>query len=224
MASTPPRSSPITATSRVGTARTCLVADDHPAIVSAVCDYLASQGLLVTARARNGDEALAQLEQHQPDVALIDIRMPGLSGIELTRRAARVSPGTAVVLYTALGDRAQLTDALDAGARGFLLKEAPLDDLVRAIEIVAGGGTYIDPVLAGAIAVADDTAKIVSLTQRERDVLRLLADGLSNEGIGKRLFISPETVRTHVRKAMERLDADTRTQAVAEALRRSLIS
>jgi DNA-binding NarL/FixJ family response regulator len=90
--------------------------------------------------------------------------------------------------------------------------------------MVAGGMTYVDPGLAGVLASSDAAAKVTKLTQRERDVLRLLADGLSNEEIGKRLFISPETVRTHVRKAMSKLDADTRTQAVATALRQSLIA
>ncbi len=92
------------------------------------------------------------------------------------------------------------------------------------MRVVAGGGTYVDPVLAGVLASAAVTEKLPALTQREREVLRLLADGLSNEEIGKQLFISPETVRTHVRKAMEKLDADTRTQAVARALRGRLIA
>jgi DNA-binding NarL/FixJ family response regulator len=115
-------------------------------------------------------------------------------------------------------------DALDAGVRGFVLKDAPLQYLVRAVEVVAGGGTYVDPVLAGALALARLNKDLPELTQREREVLRLLAEGLSNEDIGKRLFISPETVRTHIRKAMGKLDADTRTEAVATALRQSLIS
>jgi DNA-binding NarL/FixJ family response regulator len=129
-----------------------------------------------------------------------------------------------VILYTAYGDRALLTEALDAGARGFVLKEAPLAELVRAVELVAEGRTYVDPVLAGVVTGGAATEKVLNLTQRERDVLRLLADGNSNEAIGKTLFISPETVRTHVRKAMTKLDADTRTQAVATALRMSLIA
>jgi DNA-binding NarL/FixJ family response regulator len=208
----------------VSAAITCIVADDHPAMVEAVCDVLTEHGVEIVGRARDGEEALAKIETRQPDVALVDLRMPRLSGIELARRVAVSSPGTAVILYTAYGERALLTDAFDAGARGFVLKEAPLGDLVRAVEIVAGGGTYVDPVLAGVFATAAVTAKLPSLTQRERDVLRLLADGLSNEEIGKRLFISPETVRTHVRKAMNKLDADTRTQAVAKALRQSLIA
>ena len=193
-------------------------------MVEAVCDVLTEHGVEIVGRARDGEEALSKIELRQPDAALVDLRMPRLNGIELTRRVATASPRTAVILYTAYGERALLTEALDAGARGFVLKEAPLGDLVRAVEIVARGGTYVDPVLAGVFATASVTEKLPSLTQREREVLRLLADGLSNEEIGKRLFISPETVRTHVRKAMNKLDADTRTQAVAKALRQSLIA
>ncbi|MGH3103225.1 MAG: response regulator [Gaiellaceae bacterium] len=207
----------------MSTAVTCLVADDHPAMVEAVVDMLAASGLSVVGRARDGEDALAKIEARRPDVALIDVRMPRLGGIELARRAAAAAPETAIILYTAYGDRALLTEALDAGARGFVLKEAPLADLARAIELVARGGTYVDPVLAGYLA-REMTETVPSLTHRERDVLRLLADGHSNEEIGKRLFISPETVRTHVRKAMAKLDADTRTQAVATALRQSLIA
>ena len=203
---------------------TCVVADDHPAVLQAVGDVLVDYGVEVTSRARDGQEALEKIEQRRPRVALLDIGMPRLSGIEVARRAAEAAPETAVLLYTGLGDRALLTEALDAGARGFVLKEAPLPDLVRAIETVAAGGTYVDPILGGVIASAGTAQKLPSLTQRERDVLRLLADGLTNEETGRRLFISPETVRTHVRKAMAKLDADTRTQAVATALRQSLIA
>jgi DNA-binding NarL/FixJ family response regulator len=203
---------------------TCIVADDHPAMVEAVADVLTEHGLTIVGRARDGEEAVAKIETRKPDVALVDVRMPRLGGIEVARRVAASTPATAVILYTAYGDRALLNDALDAGARGFVLKEAPLIDLGRAVELVASGGTYVDPVLAGYLATAKTTAKLPALTQRERDVLRLLADGHSNEEIGKRLIISPETVRTHVRKAMQKLDADTRTQAVATALRQSLIS
>jgi DNA-binding NarL/FixJ family response regulator len=203
---------------------TCLVADDHPAMVEAICDTLADEGIDIVGRAVDGEEALAKIETRKPVVAVVDLRMPRVGGIEAARRIARSAPETAVILYTAYGDRALLTEAIDAGARGFVLKEAPLADLVRAVQTVAAGGTYVDPVLAGALATADATAKLPALTQRERDVLRLLADGHSNEEIGKQLFISPETVRTHVRKAMAKLDADTRTQAVATALRQSLIA
>jgi DNA-binding NarL/FixJ family response regulator len=202
---------------------TCVVADDHPAVLEAVAEFLVQGGVEVVARARDGEEALEKIEQRKPQVALVDVRMPKLDGIELARRAHRSAPDTGIVLYTGYGDRALLTEAFDAGVRGFVLKEAPMDDLLRALQSVAAGGTYVDPVLAGALASSMGT-KVPQLTQRERDVLRLLADGLANEEIGKRLFISAETVRTHVRKAMAKLDADTRTQAVTRALRDQLIS
>jgi DNA-binding NarL/FixJ family response regulator len=201
-----------------------LVADDHPAVVEAVADVLTEHGIDVVGRARDGDDAVEQIELRKPTVAILDLRMPGQSGIEVARQLARSQSDTAVILYTAFGDRALLTEALDAGARGFVLKEAPLAEVVRAVELVASGRTYVDPVLAGVLSSSAATDRMTNLTQRERDVLRLLADGMSNEEIGKNLFISPETVRTHVRKAMAKLDADTRTQAVATALRQSLIA
>jgi DNA-binding NarL/FixJ family response regulator len=203
---------------------TIVVADDHPAVVEAVADVLAENGIEIVGRARDGSDAVSQIEESKPDVAILDLRMPGLSGIEVARQVGRTAADTGVILYTAFGDRALLTEALDAGARGFVLKEAPLAEVVRAVELVAAGRTYVDPVLAGVLSSSAATEKMTSLTQRERDVLRLLADGMSNEEIGKALFISPETVRTHVRKAMAKLDADTRTQAVATALRQSLIA
>ncbi len=202
----------------------CVVADDHPAVLEAVAEYLTQGGVNVVARARDGEEALEKIESRKPAVALVDVRMPKLGGIELARRAHRSTPETAIVLYTGYGDRALLTEALDAGVKGFVLKEAPMDDLLRALQAVAAGSTYVDPVLAGTLAASSVGSKLPQLTQRERDVLRLLADGLANEEIGKRLFISAETVRTHVRKAMAKLDADTRTQAVARALRDRLIA
>jgi len=202
---------------------TVVVADDHPAMLASIAGILARNGFEVIGQAGDGQQALAQIEATNPDLALVDVRMPRMSGIEVAREAAVVAPDTAIVVYTAYGDLAILSEALDAGVRGFVLKEAPLSDLVRALERVVRGEAYIDPVLAGAL-VNGRADQVASLTQREREVLRMLADGHSNEEIGKRLHISPETVRTHVRKAMAKLDADTRTQAVAIALRQSIIS
>jgi DNA-binding NarL/FixJ family response regulator len=206
------------------TAVTCLVADDHPAVLEAVAEFLAAAGVQIVGRAQDGEEALERIVERKPRVALVDVRMPKLGGIEVARRARRVAPDTAVLLYSGYGDRALLTEALDAGVGGFALKEAPLDDLVAAVRAVAAGRPYVDPVLGATLAPSPAGSALPELTQRERDVLRLLADGLSNEEIGKELFIAAETVRTHVRKAMEKLDADTRTEAVARALRAKLIS
>src|SRR5207248_3090244 len=151
--------------------------DDHPAVLEAVATFLGERGVDVVARADEGETALAEIERCSPMVALVDVRMPKLGGIELTRRAQRSAPGTAILLYTGYGDPALLTEALDAGVRGLVLKEAPMDDLLRAIESVARGGTYLDPVLAGILAAATVSDNLPQLTQRERDVLRLLADG-----------------------------------------------
>ena len=173
-------------------------------------------------RAADGERALGLIQELAPDVAVVDIRMPRLGGIEIARRLDADRATTGVILYTAHAERALLLEALDAGARGFLLKEAPLEDLIRAIRIVCSGGTYVDPALAGFLA-GPEAAERLPLTKREREVLRLLADGMRNEQVGRQLSISPLTVRTHVKKAMDKLEADTRTQAVARALRESLI-
>lgn len=201
---------------------TCVVADDHPAVLESISRYLEAQGVRVVGRARHGEEAVALVEAQRPQLALLDMRMPRLNGTGVVRRLVRTTPQCSSVLYSGFGDGALLTEALDAGARGFVLKEAPLESLVRALETVAGGGMYIDPALADAVIRAHNGE--VRLTPRERDVLRLLADGHSNESIGKELFISPDTARTQLGVAMAKLGAATRTQAVAIALREELIS
>lgn len=195
----------------------CVLADDHPAVLEAVSRVLREHGIDVVATSTDGESAVAAILEHKPQVAIIDIKMGRLSGVEATRR---IGTDTHVILYTGYRDRTLLLDGLDAGARAIVLKEAPLDDLVRAVRTVAEGGVYLDPVLAG-VLITTETTK--ALTERERSVLRLLADGYRNDSIGSALAIAPDTVRAHVRNAMRKLEVDTRTQAVAEALRRSLI-
>lgn len=199
----------------------CLVADDHPPVLDAVSRYLTGSGIDVVGTASNGNEAIEKIERMRPQVALVDVRMPGLAGVEVVRQVAERAPGTAVIVYTGFADQALLQEALDGGARGIVLKEAPLADLIRAIETVARGDAYVDPVLGGMGTTRNGTPE---LTVREREVLRLLAEGYSNEEIGKVLFIAPDTVRTHVKKSCRKLGARTRTQAVATALRLSQIS
>jgi DNA-binding NarL/FixJ family response regulator len=208
-----------------GDAVRLLVADDHPAIIDAVAQFLEDEpDIDLVARASDGNHALRLIEDRRPQVAVLDIRMPNRGGIEILRELAGAEHVPAVILYTGYPERSLLLESLDAGARGFLRKESPLTDLVRAIRIVASGGTYIDPELAGLLAGPQATERLPSLTKREREILRLLADGMRNEQVGKVLSISPLTVRTHVKHAMEKLEADTRTQAVASALRQSLIN
>jgi DNA-binding NarL/FixJ family response regulator len=203
----------------------CVVADDHPAILDAVSRFLESErGFELVGRANDGESVLRLIDEEKPEIALLDIRMPGIGGIDIAAKLALNGSPTSVVLYTAYPERALLLAALDAGVRGFILKEAPLDELLRAIRIVAGGGSYIDAALAGVLAGPAATERMLTLTKRERDVLRLLAEGMRDEQAGRTLSISPLTVRTHVQHAMAKLKCETRTQAVAVALRESLIS
>jgi DNA-binding NarL/FixJ family response regulator len=203
-----------------------VVADDHPPIVEAVAQFLQGEDdVELVGRAYDGEHAFALIEEKQPDLALLDIRMPGIGGIEIARRLAAHGSAARVIVYTGYAERSLLLEALDAGARGFLLKEAPLLDVIRAIKIVSAGETYIDPALASSIAGGAQTSEAQpALTKREREILRLLAEGMRNDQIALRLSISPLTVRTHVKNAMEKLGADTRAQAVARALRDSLIA
>ncbi|MGH3073026.1 MAG: response regulator [Gaiellaceae bacterium] len=202
---------------------TCVVADDHPPVLESVSRFLSAQGYRVVGRASNGDEAVALVESQRPELVVLDIRMPGLGGTAVIRRVARSTPQSACVVYSGFGDAALLNETLDAGARGYVLKDAPFEALVRALDTVSSGSMYIDPALAD-VLIRALPGRDLGLTARERDVLRLLADGHSNESIGRELFISPDTARTQLGTAMAKLGVSTRTQAVATALRHELIS
>ena len=202
---------------------TCVVADDHPPILDCLTRYLEAAGFNVLATALDGAQALEAVLSLGPIVCIADVRMPKLDGLELAREIVKVAPQTAVLLYSGVSDKGLVSDAIDAGARGFALKDAPLDDLARAIDTVASGGLYVDPVLAAALASRrSDTRK--GLSEREREVLRMLAEGGSYAEIGSTLYLSPDTVRAHAQRAMAKLGARTRTQAVAVALRDGLVA
>jgi DNA-binding NarL/FixJ family response regulator len=202
---------------------TCVLADDHPAVLDAVSRFLEAKGVRVS-QARDGREALATIRATQPDVAILDIAMSPVSGIDVARQVADASRETKVILYTGHNDRALLDRALEAGARGFVLKEGTLESLEEAVRTVADGGTWVDPGLATAVASPATVLSLPPLTPREREILGLIANGLTNDKVATTLAISPETVQSHVRHAMVKLEADTRTEAVATALRHSLIS
>jgi DNA-binding NarL/FixJ family response regulator len=198
----------------------CLVADDHPALVAAVSDFLESQGFEVVGRARDGVAAVADIRETKPDIALVDYRMPHLSGVELLQQIREAAPDTLIAVYTADSDRSIVASVFDAGAHALILKDAPLADLAQALKAISSGQHYVDPALAP--VVLNGASSKPALTPRETEVLAYVADGLSHQEIGNLLSISPETVRTHVRKACERLHARTRTHAVATALRLGL--
>jgi two-component system nitrate/nitrite response regulator NarL len=201
---------------RSDVAVTCVLADGQPAVLEALSRLLKTHGVGIVATAADGSAALDAIRQHEPQVAIVDLKIDRPSGIEIARTVGKT---TAVILYASYRDRLSLHDALDAGARAVVLKEAPLDDLAKAVRAVVNGQVYLDPLLAGVVTASE----LKALTSRERSVLRLLADGRSSDEIGTALSIAPDTVRAHVRNAMRKLGVETRTQAVAEALRRSLI-
>jgi len=200
---------------------TCVIADDHPPILDCLSRFLTAAGIEVVATARDGDAAVAAVAAHKPDVCLADVRMPRVDGLELARR---IHGQTAVLLYSGVSDAALVSDALDAGASGFALKDAPLEDIVRAIRTAAEGGIYVDPVLAASLAINRRGEERKNLSEREREVLRMLAEGGSYAEIGSKLFLSPDTIRAHAQRAMTKLGARTRTQAVAVALREAMIA
>ena len=202
----------------------CVLADDHPAILDALERFLTASGFGVVAATRDGEAALEAVEAKHPSVCVADVWMPRLDGLELARRLDAAGSETAVLLYSGRADSGLLSDALDAGARGLALKDAPLDDLARAIDAVAAGSVYVDPVLAASLAMRGRNGATQALSPREREVLRLLAEGDSYHEIGAVLFLAPDTVRAHAQRAMTKLGARTRTQAVALAVRERLIA
>ncbi len=203
----------------------CLVVDDHAAVRAGVRTILLDEpDFEVVGEAATADEAVAAAERGRPDVVVMDLRLAGpADGLAATRRILERRPATGVMLLTGSAEPGALSDALASGARGYVLKDAPPEDVVRAARSVARGERYVDPALAARLAAAEATRPEVRLTHRQREVLMLLSRGLRADEIAERLAVSPATVRTHVRHATQRLSAGTFTQAVAEALRRRMI-
>ena len=201
---------------------TVLLAYDHEVVREGLrLALLRSPHIRVVGEAPDGETAVALTERRRPDVIVMDLRMPVMDGIEATEEIMRRVPDAKVLIFTAYSERALLQRGLESGARGYILKEAPHETLLRAIEKVAAGETFIDPALMASMTIGKNGTDV--LTQREREILQLLADGMSNADVAGQLFISQETVKSHVRHILTKLEADTRTQAVAIALREAMI-
>jgi two-component system, NarL family, response regulator NreC len=201
---------------------TCLIVDDHEVVREGLRLSLSrAEHIRIVGEASDGESAVALAERRRPDVVIMDIRMPGMDGLEATKELSRKAPEIAVLIFTAYSERSLLGRGLESGAKGYILKEAPHGTLLRAIEKVAAGDGYIDPALMPAFLPGRDRDEM--LTAREREILQLLADGMSNSDVAAKLFISQETVKSHVRHILSKLEADTRTQAVAIALREAII-
>ena len=201
---------------------TCLIVDDHEVVREGLRLSLSrAPHIRVVGEAGDGKAAIDLAERRKPNVVIMDVRMPGLDGLDATKELMAKEPNVAVLIFTAYSERSLLARGLESGAKGYILKEAPHETLVRAIEKVAGGDSFIDPALMPAFLSGKDREDM--LTAREREILQLLADGMSNADVAQRLFISQETVKSHVRHILAKLEADTRTHAVAIALRDAII-
>ncbi len=200
---------------------TCLIVDDHEVVREGLRLSLSrATNIRVIGEASDGKSAVALAERRRPDIVIMDVRMPEMDGLEATKLLGERNPDIPVLIFTAYSERSLLSRGLDSGAKGYILKEAPHQTLVRAIEKVSSGEVYVDPALMPAFlpGKGDDM-----LTGREREILQLLADGMSNADVAAKLFISQETVKSHVRHILTKLEADTRTHAVAIALREAII-
>ena len=200
-----------------------VIVDDHVALRRGMELLLRRAGPHVVGTADDAEAGEALILRRKPDVALVDLALPGMSGAELTRSLLKEDPAVRIILYTGAADERQLLDALDAGAAGLALKSGDPEELEQAILTVAGGGDYLDPRLTPLLAKGGN-GRDKTLSPREREILGLLSKGLSGEEAATQLFLSPETVRTHVRNAMTKLGAATRAHAVALALQRGEIS
>ena len=200
---------------------TCLIVDDHEVVREGLRLSLSrAPHIRVVGEAADGKAAIDMAERRKPDVVIMDVRMPGMDGLEATK-ALMDRARAAVLIFTAYSERSLLARGLESGAKGYILKEAPHDTLVRAIEKVAGGDSFVDPALMPAFLAArirghaDRAGARDPAAARGRDVERRRR--------GAKLFISQETVKSHVRHILAKLEADTRTHAVAIALRDAII-
>jgi DNA-binding NarL/FixJ family response regulator len=214
---------------------TLLIVDDQALVRVGLRKILASEPeMTVVGEAGDGEEAVASAHRLQPDIVLMDIRMPVLDGIEATRRIVRAQHGTRVLILTTFGLDTYVYDALRAGASGFMLKDAPPEEIVAAVRIVASGEALLAPAITR--AVIEEFARhppatpsvpppaVSELTPREQEVLDLLARGLSNPEICERLVISEATAKTHVAHILQKLDLRDRVQAVIYAYESGLVA
>jgi DNA-binding NarL/FixJ family response regulator len=191
-----------------------LLVDDHPMVRAGLTGLLdATEDLRVVGEAADGDAALARAQELGPDVVRMDISMPGMDGIESTRRLFEGGYAGAVVMLTSFSDQARVVDALAAGAVGYLLKDSEPGDVLAAVRAAASGHTPLDPRVAGALLPTRRSAPGADLSAREREVLLLVAEGLANKQIAKRLGIAERTVKVHLGSVFRRIGVTDRTSA-----------
>ena len=219
-----------------------ILADDHAILRQGTAELLRREpGLEVIGEAGDGQQAVDLVQALRPDVVVMDVRMPGMSGVEATRQIHASYPGVQVLVLTAHDDDQYVFSLLEAGASGYLLKNAPVGDLVKAIKLVKAGESPLDPTIARKIVTRvtgvtrasggsekpspehGDTAMVEELSARELEVLQLLAQSMSNRAIGEALFISDRTVQAHLTNIYAKMGVTTRLDAVLTGIRRGLL-
>jgi two-component system NarL family response regulator len=210
-----------------------LVVDDVPLFRAGLASALRDAGFKIVAEAGSAEAAVTAAEEHQPDMVLLDILMPGVSGLEVVEKIGAVAPAASVVLLTASESEEDLLVGVKAGARGYVTKDAPFEDLVGALKAVENGGAAVSPNMAGKLL--DVTRQLLRhqellqsrkpvLTGREIEVLSLVAQGQTSRQIGTLLFISENTVKNHIRNILDKLGLHSRSEAVLYAVREDLIT
>ena len=198
-----------------------LLADDHPPLRAGLAAIFQAQpDFQIVAQAGSGTEAVALAAREKPDVCVLDLRMPGGDGVETTRALTARDPGARVLILTTYDHEEDIFRALEAGARGYLLKDATSEELLAAVRLVHKGERHLPPAIAARLA---ERLIHPALTPREMDVLRLVARGRSNKEIATAMFVTEETVKTHVKALFHKLDVHDRAEAVTVAAQRGLL-
>jgi DNA-binding NarL/FixJ family response regulator len=208
-----------------------LIADDHTMVREGLRWALEHAGFDVVGEAADGEEAVELVETHHPDVVLMDLSLPVLSGAAATKRICSAAPDTAVLVLSMLSDESAVSSALGAGAQGYLVKDCTTSEIVDAVRHVAQGGRVLAPSIATAVAEGMHRAPVLPaagstrplISKREEEVLRLMATGVSIPEAARRLFISVKTVKNHLSSIYQKLDSHDRAQAVLKAVRMGLI-
>ena len=201
----------------------CLAVDDHPTVRKGLgLMFGQADDLELVGSVESGEEVVEAVERLRPEVVIVDVRLPGIDGISVVKRISQAAPDVKTVVFSAYGDKRLLSDALSAGADAYVLKGSPPEDLLRAVRTVAGGKPFVDPSLSPALLMSQ-VGPDAPLSEREREILQLLAGGLHTQQVATRIGLSVETVKSDTKRAIQKLEADTRVHAVAIALRQALI-